>query len=263
MKYEWYLDTFLLMVFLVDLTAFLTTLCVLKQKIKIGRCLALALLSAVLETLLFLFMKNFLLYRLLILCIVNPLLIYLLARPKRVSELIRAYLTVTGIILFAGGMQNFFFQLFSSKQGELAWCLGLAVISGGICCVEKISRHNRQHILEARLVYQDQTLILQSLLDTGNLLRDPFTGKPVSVVAETALKAVFRLPEEKIRYIPYHTVGMDQGLMKAFTVDKMYLLLSGKEVEIQDPVIGISDRELFSDHSIQMILNGALLEGRQ
>lgn len=263
MQYEWYPDTFLLVVFLVDLTAFLTASCVLKKKIRIGRCLLLALSSASLETFLFLFMDHFFLYRLVMLCIANPLLICLLVRPKKVSELIGGYFTVTGVILFAGGMQNFFFQFFPSGQGKAAWCCFLAVVSGAICCIDRIRKTGRQHIMETRLVYQGKMLVLRSLVDTGNLLRDPFTAKPVSVVSKTALQAVFDLPEEKIRYIPYHTVGIDQGLMRVITIDKMYLLLADREVEIQDPVIGISKRELFSDHSIQMILNGMLLEGRQ
>lgn len=71
---------------------------------------------------------------------------------------------------------------------------------------------------------------LSALRDTGNMLRDPVTGEPVTVVGgQTAgllsgltasqladpVNALVSLKRKDLRLIPYHTVGQGSGMMLA------------------------------------------------
>ncbi len=83
-------------------------------------------------------------------------------------------------------------------------------------------------LLPVQLQYSGKCLQLQALYDTGNLLRDPVTGKPVLIVGADVAQQLTGLscqqlqkPVESmgaipgLRLIPYHTVGQSDGFLLA------------------------------------------------
>ena len=100
---------------------------------------------------------------------------------------------------------------------------------------------------------------MQGFLDTGNCLRDPYTGSPVSVVPSIVLERAAAIPVEKIRYIPYHTVGQSGQLLRVFTADKMCVYQSGEKREYTRPVIGLAEDKVFCNDQIQILLNREFL----
>jgi stage II sporulation protein GA (sporulation sigma-E factor processing peptidase) len=91
---------------------------------------------------------------------------------------------------------------------------------------------------------QGRRVLLRGLVDSGNLLRDPLTGKSVVVVSREAASNLFppdlcptaeelRRPEEvcarlagewepgRVRLLPYHAVGTEQGLLLAVRLDAL------------------------------------------
>jgi stage II sporulation protein GA (sporulation sigma-E factor processing peptidase) len=106
--------------------------------------------------------------------------------------------------------------------------------------VSALTRRSGSATVPLLLRCQGRTVLLRALVDSGNLLRDPLTGKPVVVVSREA--ALFptglcptaeelRHPEEvctrlarewepgRVRLLPYHAVGTEQGLLLAVRVD--------------------------------------------
>lgn len=70
---------------------------------------------------------------------------------------------------------------------------------------------------------------LLAKVDTGNTLKEPFSGTPVIVAEKSALKA-FPTTEDGFRLIPFNSIGGD-GLLPAFRPDKIYLKKSGKLID--------------------------------
>ena len=56
------------------------------------------------------------------------------------------------------------------------------------------------------------------LMDTGNNLRDPFSGYPVIMVEKSIFHKLFN--EEKVRYIPVSTIN-GESIIKAFRPQKL------------------------------------------
>ncbi|MEI3209885.1 MAG: sigma-E processing peptidase SpoIIGA [Lachnospiraceae bacterium] len=101
----------------------------------------------------------------------------------------------------------------------------------------------------------EKSCTVRALLDTGNRLNDTFTGKAVSIVDRKTAEDLFdgKIPES-IRYIPYHSIGRNRGVIPVVTLDKM--CICGEEEEwIELPVIGISDGEISLGKEYDMILN--------
>ena len=67
------------------------------------------------------------------------------------------------------------------------------------------------------------------------------------------------IPVEKIRYIPYHTVGQSGQLLRVFTADKMCVYQSGEKREYTRPVIGLAEDKVFCNDQIQILLNREFL----
>ncbi|MBQ8001984.1 MAG: sigma-E processing peptidase SpoIIGA [Clostridia bacterium] len=106
-----------------------------------------------------------------------------------------------------------------------------------------------------------------AIIDTGNSLFDPITGKPVIVCEYAELKGV--VPEAdngslvekmsraglKVRLIPFSSIGREKGLMPGFMPDMV--LLDGKEVK--SCVVGISEIPLSSRAEYHALLNPSVI----
>ncbi len=85
------------------------------------------------------------------------------------------------------------------------------------------------------------------LMDTGNNLRDPFSGYPVIIAEKSIFDKLFN--EEKIRYIPISTVG-GETLIKSFrperitinnfTTNKIYIGESATELDEYKIILNIN-----------------------
>jgi len=97
-------------------------------------------------------------------------------------------------------------------------------------------KHSRGEVFPVTLSTQHRTMEVCALLDTGNSLHDPLSGKPVIVVNDGVLEDLFRIslnrkeledapgiysslvqryPHHCFRLIPYKTVGVSGGVLLA------------------------------------------------
>lgn len=79
-----------------------------------------------------------------------------------------------------------------------------------------------------------KAVVLNVLIDTGNMLTDPITGYPVVVAEKSALRGI--VPEKTneddieelsryisgVRLIPFRSLGCENGMMTAFCPDKVF-----------------------------------------
>ncbi len=124
-----------------------------------------------------------------------------------------------------------------------------------------------------------------ALVDTGNELRDPISGRPVMIVESDAVRAVIpqcyqaamcaeghglgQVPAGiaagadgdedgwagRLRFIPYRTVGRRQaGLLLGFRPDAVHLALPGRGQVAVDMVVAVSPRPLSGHGAYQAIL---------
>jgi stage II sporulation protein GA (sporulation sigma-E factor processing peptidase) len=78
--------------------------------------------------------------------------------------------------------------------------------------------------IEIKIIYENCVYKIQALCDSGNLLVEPISQKPVILVAEkTRMGKVLASKEDKYkRYIPYKDVG-GEGILKGAIPDKVYV----------------------------------------
>lgn len=113
--------------------------------------------------------------------------------------------------------------------------------------------------------YQGQELLVDALYDTGNLLKDPFTGKYVHIIDKSVTEHLFgdyskvSMLEHGIHLIPYQTISK-AGMLPVFTITEMLVSNGRSEICLKRPVLGISNSEISSQNKYHMILNSGELK---
>ncbi len=133
-------------------------------------------------------------------------------------------------------------------------------------CMFGVLREKRaRRIYEMSVTYMGRTVKTAALYDSGNLLKEPMTGKPVIVAEWNAVESLFpnvTLPELKknayergLWRIPYHTADGADGMMTAFLTDNA--VVSGKE--LGRIFIGISESRLSGSDEYRALVGPGII----
>lgn len=112
-----------------------------------------------------------------------------------------------------------------------------------------------------RLFYDGRSVTGNALWDTGNHLREPFTGEPVMLGEKRLLSRLWKTEEEPIqRMIPFHSVGKETGILRIFQVDYAEVKMESQWCRVKNPWVAICDHYLSSDGEYEMILHPEMLQ---
>lgn len=160
------------------------------------------------------------------------------------KRLLRVTLTFLGVsAAFGGGVLAL--QLLAGAPAVLD--LKTVLLSAAVCYVlltmafQRSARHGGRELAPARLELEGRKCVLTVLVDTGNTLTDPVTGKAVMVAEGEKLGGLFppgqcpgpgeladpvsaiehrQKTDSRWRLIPYRAVGVSHGLLLAVRVDR-------------------------------------------
>ncbi|MCI7595829.1 MAG: sigma-E processing peptidase SpoIIGA [Lachnospiraceae bacterium] len=141
---------------------------------------------------------------------------------------------------------------------------GLTLLSGLFIryVVGRLWRRKRGNDVSVRLLFSNGSrLTLKALIDSGNSLREPISGEPVSLVnRETLNKEEGGLLPDYYRLVPYHSIGCAKGLIPAYRIEGLEIELEGEWKKIESPFVGAVEEAISIGGEYQMILHPALLE---
>lgn len=190
---------------------------------------------------------------------------------QKVKEYAKAFMLLYVLALFMGGGLDWAFEniLILKRHGYSVMTLTAAVFffaCFGRKAVELIKKEilHKKYQKEVHIVINGKTICCQGLLDTGNGLFDPVTGKPVLILERTELaKNQVEIRQEQYRVIPFHSIGKKHGFMEGFVADAVYVISKDVKGNIQSEekkkvIIGIYEGKLDRDAAYQMILHPML-----
>lgn len=126
------------------------------------------------------------------------------------------------------------------------------------------------HYLEQKRVYGSheyqvdlrlgkKELHLKGYLDSGNQLRDIYTGNAVHIITEKRILELYEGRELPVRLVPYMVLGNTNGLIRVVTIDEMILYSEGKEKRICPAVLGIAENGELNGQPFEVILHVGVL----
>lgn len=214
-----------------------------------------------------------------ILILAVPLLMCFIAfGRKKAGTFLRLifYFYLSSSLLYGGmyAMQSFLSNISGALQGRQGFAFVMTLLAGAaiiyILASSAISRSVRMKSATVKIELCDgcRTYTLRLLCDTGNLARDPFSGKPVTVISKdavdnelyTALSGAFEdnstqsaYRHIKPRVIPVKTVS-GTSLLYAFIPENMSVYIGNKKKAL-DSIIAIDT------HSNAFLGNDGIISG--
>ena len=190
-------------------------------------------------------------------------------------------LTVMAVIAFGcnqsalkrGGV----FVLLSMALGGIAVSIGkgdfltLTLAAGGVWLLCRVafggSVGGREYV-PLEITYEENTVTLIALRDSGNTLRDPITGEPVLVISADAARKLTGLSESQLktpletlalrpvpglRLIPYQAVGVSGSMLLAMRFQNVKI-----GSRMQSAIVAFAPEGLGRGEMYQALTGGAL-----
>lgn len=117
----------------------------------------------------------------------------------------------------------------------------------------------------ATLICGENRLTVNALIDSGNSLVEPVSGKPVSVVEKEVFQSLCCGELRGFRVIPYHSIGKRRGILQGYLVPGLRLEIDGMTKDFDDIYIAVSTEQISGDaeaDSVKMIINPLLLTAK-
>lgn len=233
--------------------------------------------------------------------ILSIVMVYIAYIPKTVKELMKE-LTIFYLTSFVFGGCAFALLYFIKPQ-EIIFKNGVLIgtypikiaILGGIVgfiittiafYIIKIRLGKKDIFCDVTIYFNEKSLQIKALIDTGNMLKDPITNMPVIVVEKEKLEVI--LPNyildnldniiggdvsktiyedenleyiNRFRVIPFKSLGKENGLLLGFKVDKVIIYRDDIESKIKNVIIGIYNHKLSRKEQYSALIGLDIIEG--
>ena len=173
---------------------------------------------------------------------------------KMLRQLFGYSFLMGGLLLFVGSAMPFLQHFVGGIFGVLGLgAIGFLVVG----YVQDTDRRNRRTAgCRAVLICGQTRVRTMALLDSGNSLREPISGKPVSIIDDTLYRELWRGRSMPYRAVPYHSIGRARGILKGYLLPELVLEIEGVTKHIQNVYVAVSEEKL----KVGMILNPEVLE---
>ncbi|MCH5340250.1 MAG: sigma-E processing peptidase SpoIIGA [Acetatifactor sp.] len=165
-----------------------------------------------------------------------------------------------------GGALLFLVRAIPGLRNVLTSIFGIMGV-GGLCFLF-LSRSRKgggqeESLCRAVLICKAVQLEVIGLVDSGNTLTEPISGKPVCIVTEQILSSLKGDLPDGYRAVPYHSIGKKRGILEGYQLPELKLELNGitrtfRQVWIAASPQGISEQDNVEAESVKMIVNPLL-----
>ena len=158
------------------------------------------------------------------------------------------YLDNSGSFYIRNGI---LFSDFSIFRILVSVFLGLCFSRVVVFLIKKISV-DKDLIYDIEIGFGEKIGVFKVLMDSGNLLKEPSTGKPVIIVEKSSLNMAFGVDLFDINkckqfyVIPYSSLGNESGALVGISCDYVRILNRGDNIKNSNVVIGVYDGKIGS-----------------
>lgn len=250
--YIFYPDVYFFSQFVTAMYAIAIISCIYKIPVKKKRIFFTGVIFGIVSTIMVICVNPFRLYSLLVHISVIPGTVFLACKPSTGREFVREIVASYVAIWMLYGCVEWVTNQ-TGWSGNILLCSCAVFIYLVVFLANQVRIRLNQQI-PVILCHKGKKLSLTGFCDTGNVLMDPYSGKPVHVVNFEALEPLLKeAEEENYRWIPYKTVSGNE-LMRSYTIDEM-ILCRKKPMVLKKVVVGVSKTAFFQGESIQLLLN--------
>lgn len=255
---------------------------ILKNKISFIRLLLASLIGAIYSALQYISNMK-ILSNIIIKTILSIIIINIAFHPQNIKKMCKQLLMFYLTTFTFGGVATYLIYVLKPqniimKNGMYVGTYVLKVIFIGAILgtvillisfrISKNKISKKDMICKIKLKLNGKEIILNTMVDTGNMLKEPITGSPVVVVEKNSLYDVLpkeilnntesilggdfgKIPEDvkqeyipKLKFIPFSSLGKQNGMLIGIKPEKLKIINEEIEEEKENAVIGIYSKSL-------------------
>ena len=261
---EIYLDLVFLENFLMDFILLLMVGKLIHKTICPLRLLAAAFLGGISAAVLCLLHPQFVLLQ--VCNLIAGLCMLLLSYPLKHPEHLMALLFLYGSAFILEGMLCYLGRFLGSRgQHRLYSLLGTGLFGWlffrSLWRQIQTQKHKEEVLLPVTIFWEGKQIDCTGLLDTGNALREPMTGKPVMIVEQTLFtEHEISLPNDRCFLIPFRSIGRSNGMLRGILVEECWIGQAEQKKRYRKVMLGIYHGKLSPRAEYQVILHPAFWE---
>lgn len=238
------------------------TLFLMRKRIYFIRVVLAAVLGAITSTVMLIVGLRFGMIYIAILFVVGMLMMKLVMKQKKMNDLMQGVVYYFTLVFAFSKLHHGCEWLIGSRVSGIMLVLVVMGIMGVVLLYMAYQNHrNRQKAIYCvMLTEQGKSIEMKALLDTGNALTEPFTGKPVSVVeADVWRRAMAESKMEKFKIIPFHSIGKEHGTLEGMEIEELIIWQDDRKIVQKKAIIAFYEGKLSNDRKYQMILHQSLV----
>lgn len=247
---------------LLDGIMLVLTLFLMRKRIYLGRVLIAAIFGALTSTLMLVMGVQFGVLYILALFGVGILMISLAMKQKSGHEVLLGILYYFTLVFAFSKLHQVSEWMIGNQLSEMVLVLlVIGIMSAALLYIIYQNHRSRQeNLYRVTCVNQGHSVEVMALLDTGNSLTEPFTGKPVSILESEVWWAYMKEMEPKhFKVIPFHSIGQEHGILKGMEIDELIIWAGDRKIVQRQAILALYEGSLSDDKSYQMILHQGLL----
>ncbi len=215
------------------------------------------------------------------------LIVIITFKPTKLKLLLKCFTAFFGVnFAFAGIMLALWLafkpsgMIYNNSVVYFNIDIKVLIISTVVCyfTITMISKFSKRSapdnkIYSVTLFNKNKTVTVNALLDTGNTLRDCFTGKPVIIAEKCVIDKLFdksvleffengEIPDSedrnRVRIIPVNTVS-DKGVLRASVIDG--ITVNEKNITVNNVLLSQS-KNSFQNGEYSVLLNNDIINER-
>ncbi len=194
------------------------------------------------------------------------------ALTNYLKELFKGMIIMLSVACFLGGIMHmivyytyagWIIRRILVTYNQLIYLILISVVV--IIVIARVYRTYRKNsdIYKVTVIVDNHKIMLHGIVDTGNQLTDKYTGKPVNVMDKSYFENVLYQINDygrlKYHFIPYRTIGNNEGIIEVITSDYMYISGKDETKAYKGALIGLSDRKVSQNGEYQALINGRMI----
>ena len=194
------------------------------------------------------------------------------ALTNYLKELFKGMIIMLSVACFSGGIMHmivyytyagWIIRRILVTYNQLIYLILISVVV--IIVIARLYRTYKKNsdIYKVTVIVDNHKIMLHGIVDTGNQLTDKYTGKPVNVMDKSYFENVLYQINDygrlKYHFIPYRTIGNNEGIIEVITSDYMYISGKDETKAYKGALIGLSDRKVSQNGEYQALINGRMI----
>jgi len=234
--------------------------CFLKRRKKLRRLFVVSMLASISSLLLHIYILNTGVRTILLHFGLNTGMTMVAFGWKDKRFFLENWLFIYLAILFLGGIMEWEVSLGIPASFFWVKAIVAAFVLTGVTIYFMQKKDFMGRILKVDVIHHGRTWELSGYWDSGNLLQDPYNGKPVNILRANLAEQIFSDTCDYRRLIPYCSLGNTNGLLSVYNAEKMYIYQGEKRVTVEPAVFGIAEAGLLEGKEYDVILQASMIE---